>query len=110
MGPPTSDFRRVGPSTGTIKCHIKKGTQRMSIKALTWLLLTSVPAASALARDPANPEASVPPAQYSPVISGTKTFRPVEPLPWGDVNRRVMPKDAQPSPAPGQGKPAAKTK
>ena len=31
--------------------------------------------------------------QWSPpsVLEGTRSFRPVEPLPWGDVNRRVAP-------------------
>jgi hypothetical protein len=29
--------------------------------------------------------------QYGSVMSGTRTFRPVEPLPWGGVNRRVTP-------------------
>jgi hypothetical protein len=56
----------------------------------------------ALARDPANPAADVPPARYGSVISGTKSYRPVEPLPWGDVNRRVMP------PEPGKAAPKGK--
>lgn len=77
------------------------------LKTLPWLLLTLV-ASPAMARDPANPGASVPPAGYSPVISGTKSYRPVEPLPWGDVNRRVMPQDVQPT--PDQGKAAPKSK
>jgi len=75
-------------------------------KTSCWLLLALVLASPALGRDPADPEASVPPARYSPVTSGTKSHRPVEPLPWGDVNRRVMPKDSQP--APGEGKAAPK--
>lgn len=25
------------------------------------------------------------------ILSGTRSFRPVEPLPWGDINRRVAP-------------------
>ncbi len=66
------------------------------------LLLMAVSISSALARDPANPDAGVAPARYSPVISGTKSYRPVEPLPWGDINRRVMP--------PEQGKAAPKGK
>lgn len=74
------------------------------LKTLRWLLLTFVFASPVLGRDPADPAAGVPPARYNPIISGTKTFRPVEPLPWGDVNRRVAPQDMQPSPSPGQGK------
>ncbi|MBS0232097.1 MAG: hypothetical protein JSR99_01275 [Proteobacteria bacterium] len=29
---------------------------------------------------------------YTPVNAGTKDYEPVEPMPWGDVNRRVAPK------------------
>ena len=81
----------------------------MPIRTLSWLLLTWISAASAVARDPANPDAGIPPARYSPVLSGTHSFRPVAPLPWGDVNRRVMPPDALKS-APEQGKADPKTK
>ena len=34
---------------------------------------------------------AVPAARYEPIVSGTKSYRPVEPLPWGDINRRVAP-------------------
>ena len=43
---------------------------------------------------------SVPSARYAPLGSGTKSYRPVEPMPWGDVNQRV---------APHQGKPPSDT-
>jgi len=33
----------------------------------------------------------VPDARYAPVDAGTKSYRPVEPLPWGGVNQRVAP-------------------
>ena len=52
------------------------------------------------AASPDDPGAVVPASRYSPVISGTKSYRPVEPLPWADVNRRVAPK----SEAPPKGK------
>ena len=81
----------------------------MSIRTLSWLLLTWISASSAMARDPANPDAVIPPARYSPVLSGTQSYRPVPPLPWGDVNRRVMPKEA-PRSAPEQGKAVPKAK
>ncbi|MFA5955982.1 hypothetical protein [Hyphomicrobium sp.] len=29
---------------------------------------------------------------YAPVGAGTKNYEPVEPMPWGDANRRVTPK------------------
>lgn len=64
-------------------------TRLFLIPALLTLALTAAAAHSA---GPDDPEAPVPPAQYRSVISGTKSYRPVEPLPWGDVNRRVAPK------------------
>lgn len=39
---------------------------------------------------------SVPPLRYQSVSDGTKSYRPVAPLPWGDVNRRVAPPAAPP--------------
>jgi hypothetical protein len=58
--------------------------------------------------DPADPNAPVPPARYAPVIPGTKSYRPVEPVPWGNVNRSVAPPEtgkSHPEPkrkSPGQ--------
>jgi hypothetical protein len=46
---------------------------------------------AAIAATPDDPAAPVPLTRYRPVTSGTKTYRPVEPLPWGDVNRRIAP-------------------
>jgi hypothetical protein len=51
---------------------------------------------SALAAGPADPTAPVPANRYSSIMSGTKSYRPVEPLPWGDVIRRVIPKAKPP--------------
>ncbi len=81
----------------------------MHIRTLSWLVLISITALPAVARDPANPDAVIPPARYSPVLSGSQSFRPVQPLPWGDVNRRVMPSDALKS-APEQDKADPKAK
>ncbi|CEJ88109.1 hypothetical protein HYPGJ_31600 [Hyphomicrobium sp. GJ21] len=42
---------------------------------------------------------------YVPVGAGAKNFEPVEPMPWGDVNQRVAPR--QPggaAPMPGNDK------
>lgn len=39
---------------------------------------------------PDQPVGAVGPA-YVPIGAGTKSYRPVEPLPWGDINRRVAP-------------------
>jgi len=78
----------------------------MLSRTLTWLLLAALPASAAAAGDPADPHAVIPPTRYTPVLSGTQSFRPVEPLPWGDVNRRVMPKPDKPE-SQGKAKPNA---
>lgn len=38
----------------------------------------------------------VPLSKYAPLAAGTKSFRPVEPMPWGDVNKRVAPPEPKP--------------
>ena len=51
---------------------------------------------------------AVPYAHYGSVMSGTRSFRPVEPLPWASVNRSVAPESqaAPPStPQPMEGMP-----
>ncbi|MFZ1104093.1 MAG: hypothetical protein WAN86_14840 [Hyphomicrobiaceae bacterium] len=55
-------------------------------------LLATALAAGGQAASPDDPGAPVKANRYSPVTSGTKSYRPVQPLPWGDVNRRVAPK------------------
>ena len=35
-------------------------------------------------------------ARYVPLGTGTKSYRPVEPMPWGDLNRRVAPREGKP--------------
>lgn len=49
------------------------------------------------APSPDQPVGAVGPA-YLPVGAGTKSYRPVEPLPWGDINRRVAPLQNTPTP------------
>lgn len=80
----------------------------MLTRTLLWILLTWLAANAAMARDPANPDVGVPSARYNPVLSG-QSFRPIEPLPWEDINRRVMPPEALKS-APAQGKADPKSK
>lgn len=46
------------------------------------------------AHDPANPNEGGS-ARYSSVTAGLQSYRPVDPLPWGDVNRRVSPQSGQ---------------
>jgi len=47
------------------------------------------------ARDPSDPLQTVPGVSYRPITSGSKSFRPIDPLPWRGVNDRVAP---QPQP------------
>ena len=42
-------------------------------------------------RDPSNPWAGASTIKYRSVTSGLESFRPVEPLPWGDLNKGVEP-------------------
>jgi hypothetical protein len=51
---------------------------------------------------PDDPCAKVPRARYSSVMAGTKTYRPVEPMPWSDGNRREAPKPPQKPAGPRQ--------
>jgi hypothetical protein len=62
---------------------------------LAGLFVTAL-VAGTQAASPDDPGAPVKANRYSPVTSGTKSYRPVEPLPWGDVNKRVAPKQMPP--------------
>ena len=42
---------------------------------------------------------AVPRRHYDSIMSGTRSFRPVEPMPWGNVNRRVAPEEQSTPPA-----------
>ena len=50
-------------------------------------------------RDPSDPRGRVPRATYQSVTAATKSFRPVAPLPWEEMNRRVMPRPKADLPA-----------
>jgi len=65
----------------------------MSIRLLALLQALALMAFPAHSASPDDPAAPVPSARYQSVISDAKSYRPVDPLPWGDVNRRVAPKD-----------------
>lgn len=45
--------------------------------------------------DPANPRERVPPTRYKSVTRDLQSYRPVEPLTWEELNRRVAPKPGQ---------------
>ena len=47
----------------------------------------------------------VPTSHYVPIGAGTKSYRPIEPMPWGDVNKRVAPPEAAPKPPTPQAVP-----
>jgi hypothetical protein len=53
--------------------------------------LLAIVLAAAAQPAPDDPSASVPPSTYNPVLKGTKPFKPVEPWPWGETNKRVSP-------------------
>lgn len=53
------------------------------------------------ARDPSDPNEGVSASGYRPVTREIESYRPVDPLPWGDVNKRVTP---IPKPSPQQQK------
>ncbi|MGJ3263492.1 MAG: hypothetical protein ACFE0R_09685 [Salinarimonas sp.] len=44
----------------------------------------------------ADPAAASAPVRYTAVDAGTVSFRPVQPLDWGAVNRRVAPREVMP--------------
>ena len=46
----------------------------------------------------------VKPLRYDPITKGSQSYRPIAPMPWGDVNRRVAPPGSLPGapPAPVQ--------
>lgn len=50
----------------------------------------------------------VKPYTYAPIATGNRSYRPIDPMPWGDVNRRVAPPGSLPGapPAKRQGSPA----
>lgn len=57
-----------------------------------------------LRRDPADPWRRVPPVRYEPIMGVTQSFRPVEPLSWEELNRRVGPKVKPAAPPPAENK------
>src|SRR5258705_1247698 len=63
------------------------------------VVMVTCGAAPAIAADPDDPHAPVPAMRCQSITAGTKSYRPIEPLPWGDVNRRVTPPGAVPAPA-----------
>jgi hypothetical protein len=77
----------------TFKCNA--GTtmraQLLILSGLITLGLLGLGTPSPRAQSAADPGAAVPPVRYESITAGTKSYRPVEPLPWPDVNRRVAP-------------------
>jgi hypothetical protein len=68
--------------------------------ALVLAPLIGAPTASPVAAAADDPGAAVPAQRYLPVFQGSRSYRPVEPLPWGDVNRRVAPPSQPRTPPP----------
>jgi len=57
--------------------------------------LPAITLAAAAQLAPDDPSAPVPPLVYTPVLKGTKPFKPAEPRPWGETNKRVSPMPKQ---------------
>lgn len=74
------------------------------------MMLAAIPALAGWGeRKPAWPYAGAMPDEpvgvgidrYDSVAAGTRSYRPVEPMPWGDANSRVAPpQKAKPEPSP----------
>ncbi len=45
---------------------------------------------------------AVPAWRYEPIGAGNRSYRPVEPMPWGDINKRVAPPVPESKPAPAE--------
>lgn len=52
---------------------------------------TAMPPFGITGDDPLNPDTFIRSVAHSPVTSGHVSRRPVEPAPWGEVNRQVAP-------------------
>jgi hypothetical protein len=61
------------------------------LSGLTTLGLLALLVTPSRAQSAADPGAPAPPVRYESITAGTKSYRPVEPMPWPDVNRRVAP-------------------
>ena len=72
------------------------------MKAKLWIVLAASPLLGGWGYDLKWPHAGPAPddparggpSNYRSITAGTKSYRPVEPLPWGDINRRVAPRGA----------------
>ena len=86
------------------------------MKAKLWIVLAASPLLAGwggydlkwphVGPTPDDPGTS-PSSSYQSITAGTKGYRPVEPLPWGDINRRVAPRgalDPKVGPTPKNGK------
>jgi hypothetical protein len=71
---------------------------RLRITAMLAMLGCSLGACSVASSQgqgphPADPQARVPATSYRAVTSGYESRRPVEPLPWRELNERVAPQE-----------------
>jgi hypothetical protein len=86
-------WRKIPPAVAHLQVKAKDPTCMRPLSLLLGGFLLTAVAAGGQAASPDDPTARVKANRYSPVTSGTKSYRPVEPLPWGEVNRRVAPKE-----------------
>jgi hypothetical protein len=75
---------------------MRKLLGRAWVLTLLLLVILASPAAAELPTlsggDPSQPWQTAPRPGYRPVTGDLRSFRPVEPVPWGAVNQRVAPK------------------
>ena len=65
---------------------------RVFVFTLMAFALSACASVPAYLEKPADPSARVPRSGYQPVAAETKTYRPVGPKGWEELNRRVAPK------------------
>lgn len=68
----------------------------LALGAAFWLVACSPLPLVTAGPDPADPASPVPPVAHRSVLAGTADYVPIEPKPWGDANRRVMPEERKP--------------
>jgi len=66
--------------------------RRLLVFIFPALALAACSAVPPYLEKPADPSQRIAPLRYTPVAAETKTYRPVGPKGWEELNRRVAPK------------------
>ena len=86
----------TGEAGGVKHCTTPDAVKEAAAKMLGTKMITYQSAGRALPCDPAE---RVPRTGYQSVTAATRTYRPVAPLPWDELNRRVTPRPKAEPPA-----------